>query len=73
MMAALLSEMGLNYEGVSFDGANEAMNATLSGDTTLSITHASLAKEFVKAGRLNPIVVFDDKPLKDEVFEFWFF
>lgn len=68
MMAALLSEMGLNYEGVSFDGANEAMNATLSGDTTLSITHASLAKEFVKAGRLNPIVVFDDKPLKDEVF-----
>ena len=68
MISALLSEMGLNYEGVSFNGANEAMNATLAGDTVIGITHASLAKEFVKAERLNPVVVFDEKPLKDEVY-----
>ena len=68
MISALLSEMGLNYEGVSFNGANEAMNATLSGDTVIGITHASLAKEFVKADKLDPVVVFDEKPLKDEVY-----
>lgn len=68
MISALLSEMGLDFEGVSFDGANEAMTATLSGDTVIGITHASLAKEFVKTNRLNPVVVFDDKPLKDEVY-----
>lgn len=68
MISALLSEMGLNYEGVSFNGANEAMNATLSGDTVIGITHASLAKEFVKADKLDPVVVFDEKPLKDDVY-----
>ncbi|WP_300331674.1 tripartite tricarboxylate transporter substrate binding protein [Fusobacterium sp.] len=68
MISALLSEMGLDFEGVSFNGANEAMNATLSGDTVIGITHASLAKEFVKANKLDPVVVFDDKPLKDEVY-----
>ncbi|WP_300356903.1 tripartite tricarboxylate transporter substrate-binding protein [Fusobacterium sp.] len=68
MISALLSEMGLDFEGVSFDGANEAMTATLSGDTVIGITHASLAKEFVKTNRLTPVVVFDEKPLKDEVY-----
>ncbi|MCX3065984.1 tripartite tricarboxylate transporter substrate-binding protein [Cetobacterium somerae] len=68
MLAALLTEMGLNFEGVSFDGANEAMNATISGDTTIGITHASLAKEYVKANKLIPVVAFDEKPLNDEVY-----
>lgn len=68
MISALLSEMGLDYEGVSFNGANEAMNATLAGDTVIGITHASLAKEFVKADKLDPVVVFDENPLKDEVY-----
>lgn len=69
VMSALLSEMGLNYEGVSFNGANEAMNSTISGDTMLAVTHGSLAKEFVKAKSLVPIVAFDEKPLKDEVYD----
>ena len=68
MISALLTEMGLDFEGVSFDGANEAMTATLSGDTVIGITHASLAKEFVKTNRLTPVVVFDDKPMKDEIY-----
>lgn len=69
MISALLTEMGLNFEGVSFDGANEAMTATLSGDTVIGITHASLAKEFVKTNRLTPVVVFDEKPMKDEIYD----
>ena len=69
MISALLTEMGLDFEGVSFDGANEAMTATLSGDTVIGITHASLAKEFVKTNRLTPVVVFDDKPMKDEIYD----
>ena len=68
MISALLTEMGLDFEGVSFDGANEAMTATLSGDTVIGITHASLAKEFVKTNRLTPVVVFDEKPMKDEIY-----
>ena len=58
----------LDFEGVSFNGANEAMTATLAGDTVIGITHASLAKEFVKTERLTPVVVFDEKPLKDDVY-----
>ena len=69
MISALLTEMGLDFEGVSFDGANEAMTATLSGDTVIGITHASLAKEFVKTNRLTPVVVFDEKPMKDEIYD----
>ena len=68
MMSALLSEMGLNYQGVAFNGANEAMNSTIAGDTVIAITHASLAKEFVKTKKLNSVVVFDKKPLVDEVY-----
>lgn len=68
MGAALLTEMNIEYEGVSFNGANEAMNSTVSGDTLFSITHGSLAKEFVKSGQLNPVLVFDEVPLEDDVY-----
>ncbi len=68
ILKALLSEMGLDSKGVAYQGANEAMNSTIAGDTFLSVTHASLAKEYVRSGVLNPVVVFDDKPLKDDVY-----
>ena len=68
MMSALLSEMGLDYQGVAFNGANEAMNSTISGDTVVAITHASLAKEFVKKNKLDSVVVFDKSPLVDDVY-----
>ncbi|WP_101474459.1 tripartite tricarboxylate transporter substrate binding protein [Fusobacterium sp.] len=68
MMSALLSEMGLDYQGVAFNGANEAMNSTISGDTVVAITHASLAKEFVKTNKLDSVVVFDKSPLVDDVY-----
>ncbi len=68
IMSALLSEMGIDYEAVSFNGANEAMNATISGDVALSVTHGSLAKEYVKANKLEAILVFDEKPLKTDIY-----
>ncbi|WCE30460.1 tripartite tricarboxylate transporter substrate binding protein [Vibrio sp. SCSIO 43137] len=69
IISALLSEMGINYEAVGFNGANEAMNATISGDVILSVTHGSLAKEYVKAKELQAILVFDEKPLKTDVYD----
>jgi len=68
IISALLSEMGIDYEAVGFNGANEAMNATISGDVALSVTHASLAKEYVKTNKLDAILVFDEKPLKTETY-----
>ncbi|MDV7105874.1 tripartite tricarboxylate transporter substrate-binding protein [Vibrio sp. TH_r3] len=69
IISALLSEMGIDYEAVGFNGANEAMNATISGDVVLAVTHGSLAKEYVKADELEAILVFDEKPLKTDVYD----
>ena len=69
IISALLSEMGIDYEAVGFNGANEAMNATIAGDVVLAVTHASLAKEYVKANKLEALVVFDEKPLKTDVYD----
>jgi len=69
IISALLSEMGIDYEAVGFNGANEAMNATISGDVALSVTHGSLAKEYVKAKKLEAILVFDEKPLKTDIYD----
>ena len=66
--AALLNEMGANYQVVPYDGANEALTAAVSGEVDFAVTHASLAREFVKSGDVNPVVAFDEKKLVDEVY-----
>lgn len=66
--AGLITEMGGNFQIVSYDGANEALNAAVSGEVDFAITHGSLAKEFVKSGDVLPVVAFDNKKLVDEVY-----
>lgn len=67
-VAGLVTEMGGTFKIVSYDGANEALNAAVSGEVDFAVTHGSLAKEFVKSGDINPIVAFDSKKLVDEVY-----
>ena len=69
MSKPLMIALGVAADGVSFNGANESMNSTIAGDTTLAVTHASLAREFVKAGKLVPIIAFDNKQIKDGVYD----
>ena len=66
--AGLITEMGGEFQIVSYDGANEALNAAISGEVDFAITHGSLAKEFVKSGDVLPVVAFDNKKLVDEVY-----
>lgn len=67
-VAGLVTEMGGTFRIVSYDGANEALNAAVSGEVDFAVTHGSLAKEFVKSGDINPVVAFDNKKLVDEVY-----
>ena len=66
--AALLTELGAKFKLIPYEGANEALTAVVSGEVTFATTHASLAREFVKAGNVKPIVAFDEKKLVDEVY-----
>lgn len=67
-VAGLLDEMGIDFKIIPYEGANEALTAVVSGEVDFAVTHASLAKEFVKAGDVNPVVAFSDKKLVDEVY-----
>lgn len=67
-VAGLVTNMGGTFKIVAYDGANEALNAAVSGEVDFAVTHGSLAKEFVKSGDINPIVAFDNKKLVDEVY-----
>ncbi len=66
--AGLITEMGGEFEIIPYEGANEALNASVSGEVDFAITHGSLAKEFVKSGDVNAVVAFDNKKLVDEVY-----
>ncbi|MGQ9445332.1 tripartite tricarboxylate transporter substrate binding protein [[Pasteurella] aerogenes] len=67
--AALLTKMEANYQLIPYDGANEALTAVVSGEADFAVTHAALAKEFVKANNIKPIVAFDEKRLVDDVYD----
>lgn len=66
--AALFNELGAKFSIIPYEGANEALQAALSGEASFAVTHASLAKEHVKSGGINAIVAFDNKKLVDEVY-----
>lgn len=66
--AALFNEMGANFQIIPYDGANEALTAAISGEVDFAVTHASLAREFVKSGDVLPVVAFDEEKVIDEVY-----
>lgn len=66
--AALFNEMGAKFQIIPYDGANEALTAAISGEVDFAVTHASLAREFVKSGDILPVVAFDKEKVIDEVY-----
>jgi tripartite-type tricarboxylate transporter receptor subunit TctC len=68
-VAAFCDAAGIKYEAVPYDGAPDQLAAVLAGDVDAGITHPALAKEHVKAGNINALTVFDDKPWQDEVYD----
>ncbi|NBI42427.1 tripartite tricarboxylate transporter substrate binding protein [[Haemophilus] felis] len=66
--AAFLTELGAKFKLIPYEGANEALTAVVSGEVTFATTHASLAREFVRAGNVKPVIAFDEKKLVDEVY-----
>jgi putative tricarboxylic transport membrane protein len=67
-IGAFCDQAGIDYVAVPYSGAQEQLAAVLSGDVDLGITHPALAKEYVKAGTIAAVTVFDDKPWQDEVY-----
>ncbi|MDT4762193.1 tripartite tricarboxylate transporter substrate-binding protein [Sphaerochaeta sp. PS] len=65
---ALAKDLGINLELVSYNGANLALDAASKGETSFAISHQSQARGSVEAGILNPVVVFDEKGVNNEVF-----
>lgn len=65
---ALAKDLGINLELVSYNGANLALDAAAKGETAFAVSHQSQARGSVEAGILNPVVVFDEKGVNNEVF-----
>lgn len=66
---ALAKDLGITMELVSYNGANLALDAASKGETDFAISHQSQAKGSVEAGILNPVVVFDEKGVNNEVYK----
>jgi tripartite-type tricarboxylate transporter receptor subunit TctC len=66
---ALFGELGIDYELVSYNGANLALDAAAKGETSFAISHQSQAKGSVEGGILNPVVVFDEDGVDNDVFK----
>ncbi|MDC7232553.1 MAG: tripartite tricarboxylate transporter substrate-binding protein [Spirochaetales bacterium] len=66
---ALFQELGLNLELISYNGANLALDAAAKGETAFAISHQSQAKGSVEGGILNPVVMFDENGVNNEVFK----
>ena len=67
-VGAFCTEAGIDYTAVPYSSANEQLAAVLAGDVDVGVTHPALAKENYRAGEINPLVVFDDEPWVDEVY-----
>ncbi len=66
---ALAKDLGITLELVSYNGANLALDAASKGETAFAISHQSQARGSVEAGILNPVVVFDEKGVNNDVFK----
>lgn len=66
--AALFHEIGVKAKIVPYESAYDALKAALSGEVNFTVTHSSLAKEFVRDDKIIPIVAFDNRKLIDEIY-----
>lgn len=67
-VGAFFDKAGIKYKAVPYGGAAEQLAAVLAGDVDLGVTHPALAKEHAKAGKVSPLLVFDDEAWVDEFY-----
>lgn len=68
LVKALFKELGIEYDLVSYNGANLALDATSKGETQFAVSHQSQAKGSVEAGILKPIVMFNKDGVHNSVY-----
>ncbi|QTQ12638.1 tripartite tricarboxylate transporter substrate binding protein [Treponema parvum] len=68
LVKALFKELGIEYELVSYNGANLALDAAAKGEALFAVSHQSQAKGNVEAGILKPIVVFNKDGVSNNVY-----
>ncbi len=66
---ALMDNLGLEYDLVSYNGANLALDAAAKGETAFAISHQSQAAGNVEAGVLTPVVMFNEDGVDTELFK----
>jgi tripartite-type tricarboxylate transporter receptor subunit TctC len=60
---SIVQETGISYRHVTYDGGGPAVTATVAGETELTTQLATESADMIRAGRLRPLAVLDDKPL----------
>lgn len=68
LVRALFNELEINYDLVSYNGANLALDAAAKGETQFAVSHQSQAKGNVQAGVLTPVVVFNKDGVRNDVY-----
>ena len=63
-MEALKEAAGGDYKHVTYDGGNPAVIATVSGETVATTQTAVEQAEMIRAGRIRPLAVLNDRPLE---------
>lgn len=69
LVKALFNELGIDYDLISYNGANLALDAAAKGETQFAVSHQSQAKGNVEAGVLTPIIMFNDTRVDNETYK----
>jgi Uncharacterized protein conserved in bacteria len=69
LVKALFKELGIEYDLVSYNGANLALDAAAKGETQFAVSHQSQAKGSVQSGILTPVVMFNADGVKNDVYD----
>ncbi len=69
LVRALFKELGLDYDLVSYNGANLALDAAAKGETQFAVSHQSQAKGNVQGGVLTPVVTFNKDGVHNDVYD----
>lgn len=69
LVKALFNTLGIEYDLVSYNGANLALDAAAKGETQFAVSHQSQAKASVQSGILKPIVAFNKDGVHNDVYD----
>ncbi len=66
---AMSKTLGIQFDLVSYNGANLALDAASKGETQLAISHQSQARGAVEAEKLTPVCSFNKDGIHNEVYD----